>query len=74
MTNRDPDSPDRPVSFWQVIGSTVAAAFGVQKSANRKRDFSRGNPLHFIVAGILFTAVFVIAVVLVVRLVLSNVG
>jgi hypothetical protein len=63
-----------PLSFFQILGSTLAAAFGVQSSRNRERDFSRGKVSHFIVAGIVFTTVFVLAVVFVVRLVLSSAG
>jgi hypothetical protein len=72
----DKKTPDdeKPLTFWQIAGSTAAAAFGVQNRANRERDFKRGKPLHFIIAGILFTAVFVLTVVFVVRLVLSNVS
>jgi len=74
MSNRnDKDQPDqRPLTFWEVLGSTLAAAIGVQKKVNKERDFTRGNPVHFIIAGIIFTTVFVLAVVLVVKLVLSN--
>ena len=69
----EPQKPvDKPITWWQVIGSTLAAAIGVQKRANRERDFSRGRPMQFIVAGIVFTAMFVLIVVLVVRLVLSQ--
>jgi uncharacterized membrane protein YidH (DUF202 family) len=72
--DRDTKSSDdeKPLTFWQIAGSIAAAAFGVQNRANRERDFKRGKPLHFIIAGIIFTAVFVLAVVFVVRLVLSN--
>ena len=66
------DADDRPLTFWQIAGSAVAAAFGVQSRANRERDFSRGKPIHFIVAGIVFTAVFVLVVASVVHLVLRN--
>ena len=74
MSNRnDADEPEqRPLTFWEVLGSTLAAAIGVQKKVNKERDFTRGNPLHFIIAGIIFTTVFVLAVVLVVKLVLSS--
>jgi len=65
---------DAPLTFWQVAGSAIAAAFGVQSRANRERDFARGKPTHFIVAGIIFTAVFVLIVATVVQLVLRNVS
>ena len=65
--------PDQPLTFWQVAMSTIAAAFGVQSRANRERDFTRGKPIHFIVAGIVFTVLFVLIVAFVVRTVLSTV-
>ncbi len=63
---------ERPLTFWQIAGSTAAAAFGVQNRANRERDFNRGKPMHFIIAGIVFTVVFVLVVASVVRFVLNN--
>ena len=69
----DPNE-EKPVTFRQLVGSTLAAAIGVQKRANRERDFARGKPLQFVVAGLVFTALFVGAVAFVVWLVLSNVS
>jgi Protein of unknown function (DUF2970) len=63
---------ERPLTIWQIASSAAAAAFGVQSRANRERDFSRGKPLHFIIAGIVFTIVFVLVVVAVVQFVLHN--
>lgn len=64
---------DKPVklTFWQVLGSVLAAAFGVQSRRNRERDFRSGKASHFIILGVLFTAVFVLVLVLIVNLVLS---
>ncbi|MCR9260103.1 MAG: DUF2970 domain-containing protein [Pseudomonadaceae bacterium] len=79
-TNADSSKPDSDASsseqddgsltFWQVLGSTLAAAFGVQSSKNRKRDFSKGKPSQFIFMGIGFTVVFVLIMIGVVSLVL----
>lgn len=52
----------------QIIGSVLAAAFGVQSSANRERDFRQGRAQHFIIAGIVFTALFVVALITIVKL------
>ena len=64
---------DKPLTFLQVLSSTLAAAFGVQSSANRKRDFTRGKASHFILMGIGFTVIFVLVMVAIVNLVLSQV-
>ena len=70
-----PDSNEnqkKGVSSLQVLQSTFAAAFGVQSSKNRERDFSQGRASQFIVAGIVFTCLFVGIMVLIVRTVLST--
>ena len=67
------DSPKKP-STLQVIGSVAAAAFGVQNSKNRKRDFEQNNILPYIIAGIVFTVLFVGGVYLVVSTVLRSSG
>lgn len=60
-----------PLTFWQIVGSTFAAALGVQSEENRKRDFTRGNIVAFIFSGVLFTVCFVIAIITIVNVVLS---
>lgn len=50
----------------RVVQSTLAAAIGVQSKKNRERDFEEGNAGTFIVAGILFTVLFVATFVVVV--------
>lgn len=64
------DEDQQSLTFLQLLGSALAAGFGVQSSRNRERDFSRGKPLHFIIIGIVLTALFVLAVIGVVNLVL----
>ena len=64
------DNDSGSLSFWQILGSTLAAAFGVQSSKNRERDFTHGKVSHFIFMGIAFTVMFVLAVVAVVQFVL----
>jgi len=64
----------RPPSFLQVIQSTLAAAFGVQTEQARQRDFQHGRPLPFIIAGLIFTVVFVVLLVVVVNVVLRTAG
>ena len=70
-TEASKQTDERPPTFFQMLGSTLGAALGVQTSKTRERDFKRGKASHFIVLGIAFTVVFVLAVVLVVRTVLS---
>ena len=56
----------------QVAASVFAAGLGVQSSKNRERDFKQGRIGTFIVAGLVFTVLFIGTVYTVVSLVLSN--
>ena len=74
MTHADnPDEELPPLTLWQMIGSALSAAVGVQSSKNRERDFARGKASHFIVIGVGFTAIFVVLMALLVRFILSQV-
>lgn len=64
----------RPPSFLETAGSVLAAFFGVQSSRNRKRDFTRGKPSHFIALGVLATVLFVVVLMLIVRGLLAAAG
>ncbi|HKJ70342.1 MAG TPA: DUF2970 domain-containing protein [Gammaproteobacteria bacterium] len=65
---------DKSPGPLQIIGSVLAAMFGVQSRRNQERDFTSGRPGAYIVAGLIMTAVFVLVIVGVVNLVLSLVG
>nr|WP_294979184.1 DUF2970 domain-containing protein [uncultured Pseudomonas sp.] len=68
------DQQNKPPSFWQMLHSVLAAAFGVQSGKNRARDFSQGKASHFIALGILFTLIFVLLLYSLVQLVLHFAG
>jgi hypothetical protein len=68
------DQDNKPLSLWEMLQSVFSAALGVQSGKNRARDFSRGKPSHFIILGVLFTALFVLVIFGVVQLVLHLAG
>lgn len=68
------DDNDKPLTFREMLHSVFAAALGVQSGKNRSRDFSRGKPSHFILLGVGFTALFVLLILGVVKLVLYLTG
>jgi hypothetical protein len=68
--NTPPESGNPP--FWRVVLSVLQASFGVQSRDNRERDFKSSSILPYVVAAILFTVVFVLLLVLVVKLVLPG--
>jgi hypothetical protein len=61
-----------PLNPLQVVSSVLAAGLGVQSSRNRERDFKQGRAGTFIVAGLVFTALFIAGVYTVVSLVLAG--
>lgn len=63
--------PQKGPGPLQVIGSVLAAMFGVQKRENQERDFGSGRAGPYIIAGAAMTVVFVLVIVGVVQLVLS---
>jgi hypothetical protein len=61
-------------TVWETVKSVNAAFIGVQNRKNRERDFTKGKASHFIVIGIIMTALFIGAVLLIVKLTLRNAG
>ncbi|MFT5117090.1 MAG: hypothetical protein ACI9NY_000618 [Kiritimatiellia bacterium] len=70
MQNEEPNKPH----FWQVVLSTMSAAFGVQSRHNRERDFQHGSIYTYIAAGVIFTLAFIVCVTLLVKMVLRSNG
>lgn len=64
--------PNGGTGFINVMKSAMAAAFGVQSSKNRERDFKHGKPIHFIIAGILLTFIFLLLVGLMVKVMIAT--
>lgn len=60
------------VSTLDVVISVFRAWFGVQTEENRKRDFTSNDPTPFIVAGVIFTLIMIIGVIIAVKFALSG--
>ena len=58
--------------FWNVAKSVGAAMIGVQSRKNKERDFTQGKPIHFIVGGLIGTALFMLFVWLIVQYLLAT--
>jgi hypothetical protein len=71
--NQEKENRQTP-SFFSVLGSVLASMFGVQSSKKHETDFTRGKPIHYIMVGLLVTAVFILTVWGVVKLVLAFAG
>jgi hypothetical protein len=57
------------LTLLQVMGSVFAAGFGVQSKDKKVRDFTRGKPLQFIIAGLVFTLAFLFGLIAIVNLI-----
>ena len=58
--------------FINVMKSALSAALGIQSNANRERDFQHGKPVHFIVAGIAVTLLFIVLVAMMVKFMIAS--
>ncbi|HEY8037618.1 MAG TPA: DUF2970 domain-containing protein [Methylobacter sp.] len=59
-------------TITQVIKSVFAAAMGVQSDANRQKDFEQGSLSTYIIAGVIFTVLFVSGLVFLVSAILGK--
>jgi CHASE2 domain-containing sensor protein len=66
--------PGKKPSLLQVVWSVAASFFGVQSARARVRDFKHGRAGVFIAVGLVMTALFVVTVILIVKLVLKHAG
>lgn len=63
--------PHKP-GVLRIMQSILAGAIGVQSDKRRQEDFSSHSALPYIVAGLLFTATFVVTLIVIVKLVLAS--
>jgi hypothetical protein len=68
------NQPSEKPGFWRIVLSTFAAAFGVQNRKNLEQDFKYGSIYVYVAAGIIFTSLFILTVIMVVRMVMKSNG
>jgi hypothetical protein len=62
----------RKLNFIQTLKAIAWAMFGVRKGTGYQEDIEKLNPVHLVVAGLLFGVLFVVSLVIIVGLVLSS--
>ena len=72
MSEQQEQPPKQTPSLGAVVFAVLASAFGVNSSKNREKDFNAKSATPFIIAGIIFTIVFMLSVYGVVQLVLPE--
>jgi hypothetical protein len=70
MTDTENSPPAKKPSILQILGSCLAAVFGVQTDKNRERDFTQGSLKDFVVVYAILVICMVAAMVGFVKLVL----
>jgi hypothetical protein len=73
-TANNPVAAPERVSFWQTVGSVLAAFYGVQSLRTRERDFTRGSPTMFMLVGFGLTAAFAFVLIGAVKFMLYRAG
>lgn len=66
------DATQRPASPLQTMRAVAWSFFGVRRSTDYAQDVAKLNPVHVVIGGIVGAALFVVAVVLLVRWVVSS--
>ncbi len=66
------EAESKKLRFIEMLQSTLWAALGVQSHANYERGFTRGHWLHFVFAGLFFSAFFVGLLIAIVHVVMTN--
>lgn len=61
----------RNAGFLQTMRAVLWSFFGVRKRSGYEQDAQQLNPVHVIVAGLIAAALFVLALILVVRFVVG---
>ena len=62
----------RKLNFFQTLKAIAWAMFGVRKGTGYQEDIVKLNPVHLVIAGLLFGVLFVVSLVTIVGLVLSS--
>ena len=66
------DATQRAPSPLQTMRAVAWSFFGIRRSVGHAQDMQRLNPVHVVVAGVAGAALFVLALVLLVRWVIGS--
>jgi hypothetical protein len=58
------------IRIMQLIKSVLSAAIGVQSNENRRKEFEQGSLSAYVIAGVIFTVLFVSCLMLLVSIIL----
>ncbi len=62
----------RKLNFFQTLKAIAWAMFGVRKGSGYQEDIAKLNPVHLVIAGLLFGVLFVTSLLTIVGWVLAS--
>ena len=65
-------APARKASLWQTVRAVCWSFFGIRKNSAYQDDLAKLNPLHIIAVAFVAVALFVAALILLVRWVAAS--
>ncbi len=66
------EAVQRKMSFAATVKAVLWSFFGVRKNSGYQQDTQTLNPVHVIIAGIIAAVLFVLALLLVVKMVVAK--
>lgn len=72
MTDDIRELSQRKLNFFQTLKAVLWGFFGVRKGSGYQEDISKLNPVHLIIAAIIATILFVVALVLIAKFFISQ--
>ena len=66
------EAVQRPASLLQTFKAVAWSFFGIRRSAGHADDVQKLNPVHLVIAAIVSAALFVVALLLLVRWVIGS--
>ena len=66
------EAAGRPASPLQTFKAVAWSFFGIRRSADHAQDVQKLNPVHLVIAALVSAALFVLALVLLVRWVIGS--
>lgn len=65
------ENEKKSLNIGRLILSVLAAAIGVQSNKNREQDFQSKSIVPYIIAGVIFTALFLFTLIFIVSLIVN---
>ena len=62
MNDKDLSSSDQP-SMFSIVGSVLSSVIGIQSREKLTRDFKGGSVMSYLIVGLLFVILFVMAII-----------